>query len=95
MAAAGVGEGSFHLAEDPRLAQHQRIEAVGDAHQMADGVIILVPVEALTQALFVKAVVVAQPTDQRFLQVILLFDAEIEFQAVAGVDSTTPPCTIG
>jgi hypothetical protein len=84
MAAAGVGEGFFHLAEDLRLAQHQRIEAAGDAHQMADGVIILMPVKAFSQVFFVEAVVVAQPADQRFLQVILLFDAEIEFRAVAG-----------
>ena len=78
---AGVGEGFFHLAEDLRLAQHQRIEAAGDAHQMADGVIILMPVKAFSQVFFVEAVVVAQPADQRFLQVILLFDAEIEFRA--------------
>ncbi len=94
MAAAGVGEGFFHLAEDLRLAQHQRIEAAGDAHQMADGVIILMPVKAFSQVFFVEAVVVAQPADQRFLQVILLFDAEIEFRAVAGRQHH-PPCTIG
>lgn len=51
---------------------------------MADGVIILMPVKAFSQVFFVEAVVVAQPADQRFLQVILLFDAEIEFRAVAG-----------
>ncbi len=84
MTAAGISKRFFHLAEDLRLAQHQRIEAAGDAHQMADGVIILVPVEALTQVFFVEAVIVAQPADQRFLQIVLLFDAEIEFRAVAG-----------
>ena len=84
MTAAGISKRFFHLAEDLRLAQHQRIEAAGDAHQMADGVIILMPVKAFSQVFFVEAVVVAQPADQRFLQVILLFDAEIEFRAVAG-----------
>jgi hypothetical protein len=61
---------------------------------MADGVIILMPVKAFTQVFFVEIVVVAQPADQRFLQVVLLFDAEIELVRLQ-VDSTTPPCTIG
>ena len=82
MTAAGISKRFFHLAEDLRLAQHQRIEAAGDAHQMADGVIILMPVKAFSQVFFVEAVVVAQPADQRFLQVILLFYAEIQLCAV-------------
>ena len=59
MAAAGVGEGFFHLAEDLRLAQHQRIEAAGDAHQMADGIVVLMPVQAVAQLVFIEIVVVA------------------------------------
>ena len=54
----GIREGFFYLAEDLRLAQHQRIQTAGNAHQMADRIVILMPVQAVAQLLFVEIVVV-------------------------------------
>lgn len=51
---------------------------------MADRIIILVPVQAFTQVFFIKMVVITQPADERFLQIILFFNAEIQLRAVTG-----------
>ena len=48
-----LGKGFFHLPEDLRLAQHQRIQAAGDAHQMANRLVVLMPVEAFAQVVFI------------------------------------------
>lgn len=51
---------------------------------MADRIVILVPVEAVAQIVFIKMVVITQPADEYFLQIILLLNAEIELRAVTG-----------
>ena len=53
MSATGISKGFFHLPEDLRLAQHQRIKTAGDAHQMADRIVVLMPVEAFAQVVFI------------------------------------------
>ena len=42
---ARVAPGLLHLAEDLRLAQHQRVQPGGDAEQVAHGVGVVVPVQ--------------------------------------------------
>ncbi|MNT33427.1 hypothetical protein D3C72_1693530 [compost metagenome] len=59
MAFLGIGKGFFDLPEYLRLAEYQRIEAAGDAHQMADRIIIMMPVQTVAQLFFVQIVVVA------------------------------------
>lgn len=49
---------------------------------MTDGVVVLVPVQAITQVFFIEVMVFAQPANQRFSQVILLFHAEVNLCAV-------------
>ncbi|MNP53913.1 hypothetical protein D3C76_1484300 [compost metagenome] len=54
-----IGKGFFDLTEDLRFAKDQRIEAAGDAHKMADRIIIMMPVQAVAQLFFVQVVVLA------------------------------------
>ena len=54
-----IRKGFFHLTQNLRLAQHQRIQPAGHAHQMADGIVVLMPVQAVAQLVFIEIVVVA------------------------------------
>ena len=54
------GIGRLHLTEDLRLADDQRIEARGDAEEMARRVDAAVAVEVLGQPRRVEAVIVAE-----------------------------------
>lgn len=49
---------------------------------MTDRIVILMPVEAITQIVFVEIMVITQPANERLLQVIPFFNAEIKFCAV-------------
>ena len=49
----------FHLPKNLRFAQHQRIQPAGHAHEMADRIVVLMPVQAIAQFFFIEVVVVA------------------------------------
>ncbi|MND90097.1 hypothetical protein D3C80_821730 [compost metagenome] len=84
LAALRFGKGFFHLAEDLRFTQHQRIQPAGYAHKMADGVVAVVPVQAFAHFFRAQMVVFTQPGNQLFMNMFLLFHAKIKFSAVTG-----------
>lgn len=58
---AGHGVGGFHLAEDLRLAQHQRVEPCGDAHHVTNCRILFVHICTGAQVLEIQMVIIGQP----------------------------------
>ena len=76
------GVGRFHLAENLRLAQHQRVQPRGHAHHVTNGSIVFMDISAGTQLIEAQVVVVRQPFQHAVCRkVVLLY---IELTAIAG-----------
>ena len=77
-----VDVGRFHLAENLRLAQHQRIQPRGHAHHVTNGSIVFMDISAGTQFIEAQVMVVRQPFQHAVCRkVVLLY---IELTAIAG-----------
>lgn len=50
---------------------------------MADGVVIVMPVEAVAHFFFIKMMIIAQPAHEFVVQVVLLLNAQVKLGAVA------------
>lgn len=77
-------KGFLHLAQYLRLAQHQRVQAAGHPHQMADRLVILMPIETVAHLLWRQLMVATQPVDDLLTQIGPLLHAQIQLGAVTG-----------
>ena len=80
--ATGGLPGVLHLAQDLRFAQHQRVQAAGDAEQVAHRVVVAVHVQIVRQRGGRQAVVGRQPVGHARFRAV--FDLAVDFGAVAG-----------
>ena len=79
---AGHGVGRFHLAENLRFAQHQRIEPRGDPHHVTNCRIIFVHISARAQLIEAQMVIIGQPAQHDVSRKVILF--YIKLAAIAG-----------
>lgn len=76
------GVGGFHLPEDLRFAQHQRVQPRGDTHHVTNGRIVFVHIGTGAQVFEAQMVVLGQPAQHDIRRKVILF--YIEFTAIAG-----------
>ncbi|MNG89244.1 hypothetical protein D3C79_481020 [compost metagenome] len=76
------GVGGLHLAEDLRLAEHQRVQAGGHPHHVLHRLVLFVHVGAGAQLVQAEAVVVGEPLQHDIGGQVVLLD--IELATVAG-----------
>ncbi|RMR97186.1 hypothetical protein ALP74_200479 [Pseudomonas coronafaciens pv. garcae] len=77
----GNGIRGLHLAENLRLAQHQRVQPRGHAHHVAHGSIILVNIGTGTQLFQAEVMVIGKPGQNTVCREVIMLD--IQLAAVA------------
>ena len=75
-------ERAFHLAEDLRLAEHQRVQAAGDRQQVLDDLASCVRIQVRRDIFDRQAVEPGEPFAGQFLCIV--FDIAVHLGAVAG-----------
>lgn len=79
---AGHGVGRFHLTENLRFAQHQRIEPGGDAHHVTNSRIVFMHIGTGAQFVEAQMVIIGQPAQHDIGRQLILF--YIKLTAIAG-----------
>ncbi len=79
---AGLVVGLFQLAENLRLAQHQRIQPAGHTQQVAHDILLLVGVEPVAHVGIVAGAFSFQPVDDDIRRGGV--DVAVDFGAIAG-----------